>query len=179
MRSPDIELTEAESQLFLEISSPASQYDEICRSIDPMDRLAQSLIARGAIPNVRLLYFTDPARNPTGRGKSREEIFIKNGTAAGEIFRHPNFMDYLKYFICGPDLPDRVIQRFREMSTFSGRLTGSDALELMPYVRATVRSEGLAPYEAAIEFHKLALECGASTWSADSIRKTVRSIKIN
>jgi hypothetical protein len=144
----------------------------------PMVALSESLLKRRAIPEVRILYFTDPERNPSGRGKSRQEIFEKNGTSGPEILAHPNFMAYLDYFVCGPNLPSAVIAAFKEAARFSGYLTGGDVVDLIPKARAAVRSAQLDPYEASDEVHKLVLECGAMPSSAESIRSAVRSIKV-
>jgi hypothetical protein len=140
--------------------------------------LYESHLKRGAIPKVRLLYFTDPERNPGGRGKSRQDVFERNGTSGPEILAHPNFMKYLEYFVCGPSLPLEVIAEFKEAARFSGHLTGGDVDDLIPKARTAVRLAQLAPYEASDEFHKLVLECGAMPSSAESIRNAVRSIKV-
>src|ERR1700730_11360493 len=58
-------------------------------------KLMESLIARKAIPEVRTKFFTDPEFNIGGRGRSRANIFEKNGTRGGAIFRHPHFLKYL------------------------------------------------------------------------------------
>jgi hypothetical protein len=55
--------------------------------------LMKSLIARKAIPDVRSKYSTDPDFNVGGRGRSRAEIFQKNGTRGEAIFRHPPFSE--------------------------------------------------------------------------------------
>jgi len=65
----------------------------------PMAGLTESLLERGAIPEVRLLYFTDPERNPGGRGKSRQQVFENNGISGTEIYAHGNFLKFLEYFI--------------------------------------------------------------------------------
>lgn len=71
--------------------------------------LMRSLIARKAIPEVRTKYFTDSDFNVGGRGRSRADIFEKNGTRGEAIFRHPHFLKYLHYFLYGPDLPPQLI----------------------------------------------------------------------
>lgn len=178
MRTPDIELTDRELELFERINFDSPRQDDIRASIMSMVALTESLNKRGAIPEVRVLYFTDPERNPGGRGKSRQQIFEGNGTSGSEIFAHPNFMRFLEYFVCGPDLPEEVISKFKEAARFSGHLTGSDVVDLFPVARAAVRSARLNPYDASEEFHKLVLECGAMPSSAESIRRIVRAVKV-
>lgn len=102
MRVPDIELTEQETDLLKQIRFRYTSHDELRASLMPMAALTDSLLERGAIPKVRLLYFTDPERNPGGRGKSRQKIFERNGTSEAEISAHPHFLKYLEYFIYGP-----------------------------------------------------------------------------
>jgi hypothetical protein len=141
-----------------------------------MAELAGSLLDRGAVLPVRLLYFTDPERNPGGRGKSREDIFAGNGTAGEDILRHPNFLKILDYFLHGPNLPAQVISKFVD-SMSSGHLSGSDVNDLASYARKITRDEGLEPHRAAEEFYKLVLECGGPTYAAESLRKAVMAVR--
>lgn len=177
MRVPDIELTERENELLSQINFAHTRHDELRASLAPMEALSASLLNRGAISEIRLLYFTDPERNPGGRGKSRQQIFEKNGTTEAEICAHPNFLKFLEYFIYGPDLPKTVLEKFKDTMSFSGYLTAGDINDLTPEARAFVRASQLNPYEAADEFHKLALECNASPSSAESIRKLIRAVR--
>lgn len=179
MRVPDIELTKREQELFEQIHFRSASHDDLRASIMPMVSLSESLIKRNGIPKVRLQYFIDPDRNPGGRGKSRQDIFEKNGTSGSEILAHPHFMKYLEHFVCGSDLPKSIIAEFKEVAQFSGYLTGGDISDLIPKARTAVRSKSLVAHEACEEFHKLALECGAMPSSADSIRTAVRAVKHN
>jgi hypothetical protein len=177
LRIPDIELTEHELGLLAQIRFRFASHDELHESIVPMAALTESLLERGAIPEVRLLYFTDPERNPGGRGKSRQQVFENNGTSGAEIYAHGNFLKYLEYFIYGPNLPPSIVAKFKETMSFSGHLTAGDINDLVPRARATVRSARLNPHDAAEEFHKLALECGAMPYSAESIRKSILAVR--
>ncbi len=122
-----------------------------------MRLLAESLFERGAVPDVRIAYFTDPDFNPGGRGKSREEIFERNGASGDEILGHPHFLKYLGYFVCGPELPSAVIDASKKEASFSGYLTGGDINDLAPFARSCVRSNCLDPHTAADEFFSLQL----------------------
>jgi hypothetical protein len=110
MRVPDIELTEREVSILSQINFHSISHDELRSSIIPMVELWNSLCSRGAIPEVRLQYFTDAERNPGGRGKSRMQIFEKNGTSGEKIVEHPHFLKYLEYFVFGPDLPRKSLK---------------------------------------------------------------------
>lgn len=177
MREPDIPLNAEERTLFSEICFDWRNHEELRESLAPMEALASSIISRNAVPEVRVAYFNVPELNPTGRGKSRQEIFENNGTSGGEILRHPHFLKYLEYFICGPDLPAAVIERFRS-DAGSSHLTGSDIVDLGPYARSCVRQHRFDPHHASEELFKLAVECGAMPSFADNLRKSVRAVKL-
>ena len=177
MREPDISLSAEERVLFAEIRFDWKNHEELRGSLAPMERLASSILSRKGVPEVRLAYFSEPEFNPTGRGKSRQDIFEKNGTSGGEILRHPHFLKHLEYFICGPDLPDVAIERFKSEAG-SSHLTGSDIVDLGPHARSCVRQYRLDPLHASEEFFKLAVECGAMPGFADNLRKSVRTVKL-
>ncbi|RYG97028.1 MAG: hypothetical protein EON58_10720 [Alphaproteobacteria bacterium] len=177
MRTPDIPLTAEELALFSQIHFDWKSHEDLRNSLDPMEALASSLLARDAIPEVRLSYFTDPDFNPGGRGKSRQSAFEKNAPSGDDVLRHPQFLRYLEYFICGPDLPATAIDKFKSES-WGGRLTGSDVNDLTPHARAFVREYRLDPHRAAEEFFKLAVECGAMPGFAENVLKSVRAVKL-
>jgi hypothetical protein len=83
---------------------------------DAMEELMNSLLGRDAIPTPRWSFFTDPYIG--GHGKSHLEVFEGNGTRGRDIFRHPHFEQYLRYFIYGPKLriPEDGDQRSEVMA---------------------------------------------------------------
>jgi hypothetical protein len=178
LKVPDLYLTKEERDHFEKINFGWTDNDQLLSSLAPMAALSELLLHRGAIPEVRLRYFNDPACNPGGRGKSRQEIFERNGTIGDEILEHPHFLPYLEYFVLGPNLPSTVILQFKEMAKCSGYLTAGDINDLAPSARATVRSGRLNPPQAADEFFKLAMECGAMPSSAEIIRHSIRQVRI-
>lgn len=139
--------------------------------------LMKSLIARNAIPDVRSKYFTDPDFNVGGRGRSRAQIFEKNGTHGEEIFRHPHFLKYLHYFLYGPDLPPAVIEAFRQKIADMGPVTSSDIVPLSAFARKLTRDHRLRGDDPAEEFFKLALDCGLERFEARSIRDSVKAAR--
>lgn len=175
MRCPDIELTDKETTWLTQLTFEPNR-DDWPLLLEPMARLAESLLNREAVPEVRLLYFTDFKRNPGARGKSRKEIFEGNGTAGDEILRHPNFLKILDYFLHGPNLPLDVILKFKRYMS-SGHLSGSDVNDLAPYARKTTRDEGIELPQAAEEFYKLVLECGGPIYAAENLRKSILAIR--
>lgn len=178
-RKPDIELTVSEHQLLERITFNLGDHDAVRASLAPMASLAESLLGRSAIPAIRLSYFTDPECNIGGRGKSREDVFERNGTAGVEILSHPHFLKYLEYFIFGPDLPLSTIDAFKKAASYNGYLDGEDISDLIPDAKALVRQRRLDPHDAAEEFFKLALECGTSPSSAATLHQSIRAVRLS
>src|SRR5258708_11102619 len=117
MGSKAIELTPAEKALAVRIDFDlAESYNaDSWRPIaDAMEELMRLLVARGAIAGPRLNFFKDPDYFIGGRGRSRLQMFEKNGTSGVDIFRHPNFVKYLRYFLYAPHLPVNVITSFQD-----------------------------------------------------------------
>ena len=137
--------------------------------------LTRLLCARGAIPDIRRRYLTDPKLNIGGRGKSRVQVF---GSTRGEvIFRDGNFLPYLKYFIFGPDLPSETIARLRQVVEDGHGLRGN-----LDQLRKVARSETrrLSTSRKARypeEFFKLALEIGLDEFRAARIRDAASTTK--
>ncbi|WP_320820939.1 hypothetical protein [Thalassolituus sp.] len=177
MKEPDIDLTEEERLLLSHIAFNWANHEELRGSLKPMGELAACLLERGAIPAIRICYFNDASFNPGGRGKSREDVFEKNGTSGENILCHPHFLKHFKYFLFGPELPTSVIEKFQNEASCSGHLTCGDINELTPYARSCVRKYNLVPHDAADEFYKLSIECGAIPSSAAIIRSSVRAVK--
>lgn len=177
MRDSDISLTSKEHTLFLKIRFDWRNHEDLRGSLAPMEALASSILKRGVVPEVRIAYFTDPEFNVGGRGKSRQDIFDRNGTSGDDILRHPHFLKHLEYFVCGPDLPAEAIEKFKREAS-GGRFSGSDVIDLTPYARSCVRQNHLEPHHAADEFFKLAVECGAMPGFAENLRKSIRAIKL-
>ena len=156
-----IELTESEQELFDQIDFAFTSGSLKARASGKASRsLMQSLIKRRAIPSARKSYFTSPF--PGGRGKSHLELFqlkvIQLNQTGWHAFENPDFIRrYLRYFICGPDLPVRTMQRFCQ-------IVNDESLDLREALRAFVRQEirKVSPShrkDTAEEFYKLALEC--------------------
>ncbi|GAA3840484.1 hypothetical protein AFIC_002559 [[Pseudomonas] carboxydohydrogena] len=138
-----------------------------------------SLLKRNAIPEMRLRYFEDPAFR-TGRIKgSHRALFERNKTIGDDIYRHPNFLIHLRYFLSGADLPSNVADTFSQKAKSYSHVGPSDALELGGLARDLSRKFGLlVDTEAtAEEFYKLSLDCGIYHRHAAAIRDRVRSMK--
>jgi hypothetical protein len=130
------------------------------------------LLERGAIPEIRLNYFTQPEFNTAGRGKrSYRDVFEENGTRGNDIFEHSHFLSFLRYFIAGPDLPADTIDGFCEIiDEDDGHATGDTIDLLRRFVRSEIRTKGLGS-NAPEEFFKLSIETGMDAQTAGRIRK--------
>lgn len=181
MSKPDIPLTPPERQLFdqivLDNHGPAFNREAHLKNGALITKLFGLLINRGAIAEHRLSYFTKPEYNIGGRGSSRRQIFERNGTSCSAILSHGNFLPYFRYFVCGPDLPPRVLERFGDKVAECGQVTSSDIPVLCKFARQLARTHHLDPRTASEEFFKLALDHGLDLSTADFIRNQVRSVR--
>ncbi len=110
-----LELTPEENDMFIKLHR-LEDFDKIKREdFKYSNLLTFSLLKRKVIPEVRIAYFNKPEYN-LGRGKaSRKDVFVRNGRKDyTEIFSHPHFFKYLKYFIMGANLPNELKVRIRE-----------------------------------------------------------------
>jgi hypothetical protein len=165
-----VDLTAEEQSLLDEIDfdlsgSPESRVRSCAAGAD----LAESIFKRKAVPKIRLRYFTEPALNVGGRGKSRQQGFERNGVRGKAILEHPNFLRYLRYFLFGPDLPADTINRFRQVLIDDAGTSGMILDALCRCARSETRRLA-GGYDIAEEFFKLALECGVDEWIARSVR---------
>jgi hypothetical protein len=119
-------------------------------------QLMTLLRARNAIPDVRIRNFTEPF--PGGRGKSHQDVFVRNGCRGEAIFKHPHFVPYLRYFMDGPALPATTIEGFRRILIDDSGTSGMVMDQLCRFVRAEARRLGLERSVAREEFWRLAEE---------------------
>lgn len=180
MIQPDFALTPEEQKLLAEIKFKVSEfsgYKDAQRNGKTVNALVKSLLERKAIPAIRVKWFTDPELNPGGRGKSRKDIFDRNGSSGDEMLEHPSFLEFLFRFLCGPDLPKVAITTFRAAVVGYGKVTSGDIDGLRKTARSLTRQYQLNAHSAADDFYLLALECGVWHSYAESIRETVRSVR--
>lgn len=176
-----VKLNEQEQALFDSICWDLDELDqkdhgERLDCLEKMGQLAESLFGRKAIPKVRLEWFTDPKLNAGGGGKSRKEVFEKNGTTGKDILRHQHFMKHLRYFLYGPDLPQDTIKGFCKIITDDAGTSGMVLDQITAFVRKEVREKRLDPAHAAEEFFKLAHEIGKPDL-ADSVRSAAKQVR--
>jgi hypothetical protein len=161
-----IKLTVEEQAIFDRIFETGHENDETASAAAA---LTGSLLNREAIPLIRIRYFADPELS-IGSKWSIEQTFERNGTRGEAIWRHGNFLPYLKYFVLGPNLPDAVIHGFRTVLIEDRGTSGQMIDQLCQFARNSVRRFDLDRRDAAEEFYKLALECGLDRGWSRSVR---------
>jgi hypothetical protein len=179
MAVPDFALTSEETALYEKISFDWKGLDHAAfvKNGDAVAALMKSLLARKAIPDIRMKYFTDPAYR-SGRIKgSHHDLFRRSRNTDEEMMRHAQFLDYIDYFLHGPKLPADALRAFRDEVGRCAGVTSSDALPLARFARQETRKRGLAPHKAAEEYFKLALECGMWVSYAFLVRDKVKTIR--
>lgn len=139
----------------------------------PILSLLQSLSARKAIPHERVKYWNDPQYN-YGRTKgSRRDMFVKNGNHGDEVYTHPHFLEYLRYFLFGADLPAGVIAAFEAHVGNPDWITSSNIVPMAKFARQLIRQHHLER-SAADEFYKLCLDMGLGQSRAATVREIAK-----
>jgi hypothetical protein len=140
-----IDLTEAEKALVaridLRMSHPDADAGHVAYEANKQSILAllRSLSERGAIPEERVRYWNDPDYY-TGRLKaSHKGVFERNGCHGMDIYTHPHFIPYLRYFLYGADLPDAVILKFEEKVGNPDWVSSSDIVPIGKHARDLAR----------------------------------------
>lgn len=176
-----IELTDPEKEMLASLSfDPLSfkgDHEGFLRNADLAHQLTTSLIEREGIPEHRVRYFTDCEYYPSGRGKSRQDSFVKHGNDHDETLRHPHFLKYLRYFIHGADLPAAIIRQYGEAVKNCGPVSSGDIPELGAKARNMARTHRLEGSAAADEFFKLSLDLGLSAGQSARIRESVKQLR--
>lgn len=181
MTEPDIDLTEDERTLLAQIDFEwdfrRHDPESFSRNSEAVAQLITALLARGGIPEHRLKYFTEPDYRKGRLKGSRRDLFIRNRNTDEEILRHPHFLKYARYFVCGPDLPRPLMQEFREAVRNCGHVSSGDSIELANLARRQVRAFGLAPHDVEEEYFKLALDTGMWVSHALHIEERVKTLR--
>ncbi|MBX9695413.1 MAG: hypothetical protein K2Z81_23715 [Cyanobacteria bacterium] len=174
-----ITLTKSEQKLlskipsYQELADSSLDYEEWQRTADDMEALFDSLRKREAIPEVRLRIFADAEYAEKG-SKSIKEDFESNGKTGRDIIRHGHFTEYIDYFVNGPILPKRFIERFCELA--DNDFTQPE--ELRRFVRQALKEFGLTHYNVPTQIFRLAVERDLSTSTASNLRsEALKSIR--
>lgn len=178
MLKPGIPLTDEEQALFERITFDQGwlSYETVQANAALVEKLFDLLAARGEIPEQRRRWLTEAEFNLGGRGKSRVDQWVSNGTAGREILRHPSFLQDLRYFLCGASLSSKAKADFRRAVEDCGMVTSGDVSPLSKLARDLARQFRLEPLHASGEFYKLALDCGITSY-ASFVRAGVQSYR--
>jgi hypothetical protein len=176
-----IELTEAEQELARKIAFDLDnirlEHEQAIENGELAATLMQCLIDRKAIPENRLRYFGDPDYNPNNAKASKANLFLRNAKTLEQMYRHPNFVRYLKYFVYGADLPPAIKEAF--FAKAQEHFVTSE--ELVQLARSLVRNFYLIRYPRAHNlpdtFYQLALDCGCDQWDARRVREAIMKLK--
>lgn len=173
---PTFALNEEEAselaRIDFDFGSGPDRLETLRRSCAAARLLAESLLRRNAIPEIRLRYFTDPVLN-IGVSRSRQGVFEQKGVTGAALLEHGHFLKHLRYFLFGPDLPAETIAGLAALVADDVELD-----ELWSFARKETRRLQLDGRKASEEFFKLALECGLEDYEAQSVRDTVRAIRV-
>ncbi len=181
-----IELTDEEQALVDLIDFDTYDRETHLANWEPIISLMKSLESRGGIPEARWRYWSDPEYYVGGRGKSRLDIFKKNGRTddIDEIYDHPHFKKHLHYFLYGNGLPDYVVETLENMVADEGLnpkyMTSGDCGPLCKIARKVTRQYGLHQgysLDAPDEFYKLCFDMGFDVPDAVMVRNTVKRVR--
>lgn len=137
--------------------------------------LMKSLVERDAIPEVRLLYWSDPKYQVGRLNASHTGMFERNGRQGEEIYTHPHFLNYLRYFLFGAQLPEGALSEFEETVGNPNWVSSGDISVITKGTRAIVRKYGL---QAEVEeFYRLALDVGLSQSYARIVLDAVKQVR--
>lgn len=169
----DVILTDFEIALFDSITFPpdaeALEAEPAANNAELARILAVSLLDRGAVPAHRLAFFFDAAHN-VGKPESVRAGLEQGDVSGDRVYEQAAFLKYLRYFICGPELPEKVERAFRrELGDPDGnKVNRSDHRRLVAKIRELARTLGTSD-EQREKFYQLALEFGLESAAARDI----------
>ena len=171
-----IELTEAERALLnqIDFSGQRDDRERVMRSCTASAQLMRRLIERQAIPRRRGRVFFEAEWGY--HRKSWEQLFVERGELGEDIFEHPSFLQYLRFFIHGSDLPHTVIDAMREQVGEPKYFALGDSLAAGNLARNLARDHGLNTSHAD-DFMHLCADLGLTFDCADAIRRAVKMVR--
>ncbi|MBY5774821.1 hypothetical protein HFN63_32835 [Rhizobium leguminosarum] len=183
MEKYHIKLTEEEAGLLskIDLRSYHQNHEEgraaYLNNQEPILALLKSLSGRRAVPEVRLSYWNDPNYR-SGRIKgSRKGLFERNGCTGSDIYTHPHFLEQLRYFLFGTELPDAVIEAFEAKVGNPEWVSSSDIVPIGKAARDLTRRYRLDIAAAPEEFFKLCLDMGLGLSAAESVMRSVKQVR--
>lgn len=183
MKKYHIELTDDETALLskidLQVTHRSHNEGHAAHNANkvPLLALVRSLSARQAVPQERRNYWNVPDYNSGRVQASRKGVFERNGTLGEDIYVHPHFVPYLRYFLFGAEIPDEVITAFEAGVGDPAWVSSSDIAPIGKLARDLTRRHRLDKSTAADEFFKLCLDMGLGLSTAQSVLRAVRQIR--
>lgn len=183
MKKYHIELTEEEAGLLskIDLRSHHQNHDEghaaYLNNKEPILALLKSFSARRAVPEVRLSYWNDPNYRSGRIKSSRKGLFERNGRTGADVYTHPHFLEHLRYFLFGSELPDAVIEEFEAKVGNPEWVSSSDIVPIGKAARDLTRRYSLDIAGAPEEFFKLCLDMGLSLSTAESVMRSVKQVR--
>jgi len=173
----EVELTKDESETLsgIELDQSGLDHEQYKRQGPLVLQLLKSLVERDAIPKVRQQYWSDPEYQIGRLKTSHKGLFERNGRQGEEIYTHPHFLKYLRYFLYGAQLPEGAISEFEEAIGNPEWVSSGDIADITKRTRNIVRKYGLQTEDE--EFYRLALDVGLSQCFSKSVRDSVKQIK--
>lgn len=181
----DVTLTNVEISLFdsIDFDPHASGLDEerAGENEEMAKILTYSLLSRSAVPRHRLIAF-DSENGRAGEhaaaapppAASPAEGEAADAARIDALVAHDQFLRYLHYFICGPDLPEEFVKAFRRELRNAGGAAG-DSRRLLGRIVEMVRPLP-DPASCAGDFYRLALECNIEPAAAREIGNAVAAL---
>lgn len=169
-----ITLTPKEQELYEQLPASALKARDK-QEWDPisliMSELAESLIGRKAIPELRWKMFSDPEYSEPG-AKPMKFSIETHGTRGDAILRSPWFLEYLRYFVNGPDLPSSIVEKLYQIICKDWGLREEGRKFIRVYARTLSLDE---KNNASKEFFRLAFEFGLGRYEAELMRKDAKA----
>jgi hypothetical protein len=160
----------------IELDMSKIRYENAQTNAPAVVELLRLLVKRRAIPEIRARYWQDPEYQHGRVKASHKGLFERNGNKGEEIYEHPHFLPYLRYFLYGADLPADVIAALKAKVGNPEWLSSSDIVPLTKFARTLARQNGL-DHSSSEEFFKLALDLGLPLYTAGAIRRAVAQIR--
>ena len=138
-------------------------------------RLTESLLARNAIPENRIEYFTNPAYRFGHGNKSRYYYFQQNLGEGQSVIEHQSFIKYLDYFIHGSKLTQELknqLDRIRD-NNYDSDVYEEARLTLRSFYKSYIQKGKKSDF--AEEVFKHCLDIGMSLHNAGNVRSVVMS----
>ena len=171
-----IQLTIEEKELYNSVQNIniRNSGEENRKALDDTLKLTDMLIKRKAIPENRIFDLTKKEFQFGRTKKSRKEVFEFNGTKGKAIFRHPNFIEFLHYFINGANV-DNDIKDFAIASIRNSSFEDDAIRELYAFIKNNkfIPKAKNDKNEFADEIFKLSVDVGFSPVYCLQIRKNI------